>query len=566
MNTAPRFSCVLITRNEEQTLPRLLASLEDYKGRGGEVCILDTGSSDKTVQIAKDWGCMVREVGEKYLHTITKNEADAINSQFIVDEEPAVKEGDRYFDFASARNESSSLAKNDWVCTIDADEVLTKLDVDKLNEVLEDKNLAHCEYEFIFAHDNFGNPSIQFVQSKMFNRTKMQWVGMVHEYIAPINGGGTHTYLSTDTFLLEHWQIPGDRHSYLKGLLMDCYLHPEKDRNSHYTARELMWSGRPKSAIKEFERHLTMGGWHAERAESHMFIGDCYGTLKDKEKQVEHYNRAYWMDPERRAPFMKLAWHYLLNNKHEQAISYANACLNIPWRAFYANNRAHYEHEPYEILYRASGWIGNIQDAQKYSLKCLEYQPHNPIYLRDTRYYFEYGASDIDGWMGFGDLTFLYEQAKTHKNILELGSWKGRSTHALLSGNLRTGGTVIAVDTFQGSQDPGDATHDLAKKENIYDTFRQNVGMFKNLQVKKMRGDVAVTHTEDGSMDMIFIDAGHTYEEVKEDIELWRPKVKSGGLLCGDGYNIAWPGLCKAVDELCPGRELVGDKLWAITV
>jgi hypothetical protein len=53
----------------------------------------------------------------------------------------------------------------------------------------------------------------------------------------------------------------------------------------------------------------------------------------------------------------------------------------------------------------------------------------------------------------------------------------------------------------------------------------------------------------DNSIDGIFIDAAHEYEAVKEDLELWYPKVKSGGYFCGHDYSHGWPGVIKAVDE-----------------
>ena len=66
------FSCCLIVKDEEKTLPKLLQSLESFKQRGGEVCVADTGSTDRTVQIAKDWGCKVVECGNKFATTIDK--------------------------------------------------------------------------------------------------------------------------------------------------------------------------------------------------------------------------------------------------------------------------------------------------------------------------------------------------------------------------------------------------------------------------------------------------------------------------------------------------------------
>jgi predicted O-methyltransferase YrrM len=55
----------------------------------------------------------------------------------------------------------------------------------------------------------------------------------------------------------------------------------------------------------------------------------------------------------------------------------------------------------------------------------------------------------------------------------------------------------------------------------------------------------------DNSMDVVYIDADHSYESVKEDTSLYLNKVKPGGFICGHDYNSgSWPGVVKAVDEL----------------
>lgn len=59
---------------------------------------------------------------------------------------------------------------------------------------------------------------------------------------------------------------------------------------------------------------------------------------------------------------------------------------------------------------------------------------------------------------------------------------------------------------------------------------------------------------KDGTLDFVFLDADHSYESVKADIEAWLPKIKKGGLLCGHDYDnkeyAAW-GVKRAVGELC---------------
>jgi tetratricopeptide (TPR) repeat protein len=204
-----------------------------------------------------------------------------------------------------------------------------------------------------------------------------------------LSGEAKRTFIDEDIFKLEHWQIPAEhRGNYLSGLAYDCYLNPDNDRNSHYFARELMYCGRPKSAIQEFERHIAFNRWPTERAQSMIFVGDCYGMLNQPEEQVEWYNKAIFYDGSRREPFVKLARFYKHNNKPLQVVIYATAAMQIPWVPFYANDKGMYEHEPHELLYWAKGWLGDIESAKYHITKALEYQPNNERYLSDRKYYF----------------------------------------------------------------------------------------------------------------------------------------------------------------------------------
>lgn len=64
----------------------------------------------------------------------------------------------------------------------------------------------------------------------------------------------------------------------------------------------------------------------------------------------------------------------------------------------------------------------------------------------------------------------------------------------------------------------------------------------------------------DESLDMVYIDADHSYEEVKKDILAWTPKVKMGGILSGHDYNPNGGfGVHRAVNELVNGFVLQPD-------
>lgn len=554
----PLFDVCLIAKNEAKTLPRLMVSLQEFRDRGGRVNVCDTGSTDGTPEVARLFGAVVKEVGPIYVHEIGEEEAKAINDRFIVENEiPVVFPGEKYFDFASARNDSVSMAESDWICTVDADEVLTKMDIDKINEIIaSDPNLAHFEYNFVFSHTWDGKELIKFVQSKFYNRKKMEWRGIIHEILTPTEGGGRY-FLGEEIFKLEHWQNEeSNRTGYLRGLAVDCFENQDKDRNSHYFAREMWWNGRPWSAAKEFKRHIEMNGWPAERAESMLFLGDIYGAMGHPEEQLEWFHKAIDTEPNRREGLIKLAQTHMRRGEWIPANFYATAALELPWYPFYGADKRFYTNEPHEILYRAKGWLGDIEGARKHLLICLDYQREHPEYLRDTQYYFDYAANNIPGWMSFKEQLFLYRAAKQMESVIECGSWKGKSTYAICKSGCPD---VTAIDHWKGSKAEPEA-HAEAASGTVFKQFKANLKDFPDLKIINKDINDAVLDVPDHSVDMIFIDAGHTYEEVVNDIRKWKNKARI--LLCGHDYVSGWPGVMQAVDEELGGPDEVHDTIW----
>lgn len=77
----------------------------------------------------------------------------------------------------------------------------------------------------------------------------------------------------------------------------------------------------------------------------------------------------------------------------------------------------------------------------------------------------------------------------------------------------------------------------------------------------------AAKEVEDGVLDLVFIDADHSYEACKSDIAAWRPKVRKGGWLMGHDYHKGnFPGVVRAVDEMVPGFKLECDDVWMVQV
>ena len=153
-------------------------------------------------------------------------------------------------------------------------------------------------------------------------------------------------------------------------------------------------------------------------------------------------------------------------------------------------------------------------------------------------------AMKIDGFMTEDELTWLYDTAQQMGSVVEVGSWKGKSTTALLEGCK---GPVLAVDNWTGHDTSSNgALEREAHESDVFAEFKANVGHYKNLAVFKGDSkDAAEQITADA--DMVFIDGDHTYEGCKSDIESWLPKCKK--LIAFHDFNNAWPGVMKAVNE-----------------
>ena len=183
-------------------------------------------------------------------------------------------------------------------------------------------------------------------------------------------------------------------------------------------------------------------------------------------------------------------------------------------------------------------------------------------------------AMKIFGWMSPEELAWLAQWAKVSKNIVEIGSFLGRSTKCLAQ---NTKGTVTAVDTWLGDSDTkasGQGISDTLPEGYLYDEFLKNMEDQENVIPMKMTSlEAAAQCAKEGKkFDMIFIDARHRYEDVKADILAWRPLLSPGGMLCGHDYDkrlkdeAIWKEVIQAVDELVPNVLMGPEKIWCAPV
>ena len=155
-------------------------------------------------------------------------------------------------------------------------------------------------------------------------------------------------------------------------------------------------------------------------------------------------------------------------------------------------------------------------------------------------------TNNIEGWMTQEELSWLYSTAGGMRDIVEVGCWLGRSTHALLSGCPQ--GRIFAIDHWRGSRAERTTTHRAALERDLHAEFCANVGYFPNLTVIKLPSiEAAACFPPWRRFDMVFLDAGHTYTEVSQDLATWFPRTRR--LIAVHDYCDELPEVRAAVND-----------------
>jgi len=165
----------------------------------------------------------------------------------------------------------------------------------------------------------------------------------------------------------------------------------------------------------------------------------------------------------------------------------------------------------------------------------------------------------IPGWFTFPGLySEMVKLSPANSHFVEVGAFLGRSTAFMAVEIINSGKNIKfdVVDTWEGSIE-----HELKSKEEhewLYNSFICNT-----YPVNQTINPIRTTSVEaaklyaDNSLDFVFIDAGHEYEDVKSDLQAWYSKVKVGGFIAGHDYfdpadpehGHKFPGVRQAVNE-----------------
>lgn len=279
-----------IAKDEEQNVQGWVESaLEeaDY------AVLLDTGSTDDTVKIAKKAGAMVSE------------------ANFMP------------FRFDDARNASLALVPSDVdVCAVvDMDERLQPGWREEIEKRMGDAGCVKISTVFM----NGDQETLRYNQVRFHTRDSWRWKGAAHETLVFTKEPVPKTEVIPE-IELHHRQQPKDRMGRDYGLLeMNYKENPNDTRAMYYLARQYYYNNEWDKARKLFTKYLDTGGWDQERSQACQFM---YEMVFDDFKE-------YWLlramseAPNRREPWYELAIFYFQKKMYQEVIGFATRMMRI---------------------------------------------------------------------------------------------------------------------------------------------------------------------------------------------------------------------------------------------
>jgi len=398
----------MIVKDEEEFLPACLESIRDHVD---EIIIVDTGSTDKTVEIAERYNAKV------YHHPWENS-------------------------FSKARNYSLKYATCDWILILDADEEIEKEDARKLREVIKDNDVNVINLPVLYGPKGGKHTSITNSERIFRNNLGIHYEGIVHnslKHTGPdINANirlyhfGYHQgeeqmekkFIRTSTLLKE--QIRSDPvnpipHHYLAISCLDRQRHDEcieealeairlfelQDSNaqlrpqSYYTASVAFYR---KQDLTNAEKYaLKAIDFHPDYLDAHCILSSIYFLRKEYDKCEEATGKYLKslksiksnLTTAMTIPYdtLRHAWlahsrmainHYEQGNEKEglQSLKNAISCADNVWESYLAIGKHFTEHKNFKLAERF------LNDGLKHDPENREIQ----YCLADT--YEKSGASD----------------------------------------------------------------------------------------------------------------------------------------------------------------------------
>ena len=348
-------SLCMIVRNEEQRLEKCLDSV---KSAVDEIIIVDTGSTDRTKEIAARY--------TPHVHDYLWQD-----------------------DFSAARNQSMALATKPFLLWLDADDVMEAPELKKLlalkAELNESVDAVMMPYHYAFCAD--GKPSLVFERERIVRRAaSFVFSGAVHEAMA-VSGNIIHADIA-----VRHTGNHGESSNRRNLAIYEGWIAKGgslSPRDCYYYARELRSAGEYERAVQAFDRFLSMDGWTINRQDALLARGACLAELGRFSQARQSYFAALENSEPRAEALCALGESFLSQGQLHAAAAWYRAALlcRMPEdrRAFVYPDA--YAYVPLMQLCVILSRLGNEAEACRMNEQALLVRPGDPAALYNRAYF-----------------------------------------------------------------------------------------------------------------------------------------------------------------------------------
>jgi len=332
MNNNKLKICVYaISKNESKFVERFYESSKD----ADVILLADTGSTDNTVELARNCGMTVHEIS-------------------VVP-----------WRFDTARNAALCLIPKDVdVCiSLDLDEELQPGWREEIERVWKNGETNRLRYKYDWSN------GVVFFYEKIHARNGYTWENMCHEVVVT-DLRVTDVWAHTDMLLVVHKPDPTkSRGHYLDLLKTDVTHNPTNARNAFYYARELSFNRKWQDAIDACERYLNLpkATWVNERCYARRVQGRSYDELGQGQEALNAFRKACFEAPNTREPWVDLANSCYTKRMWNECYYAATQALTITHKELvYTVDPEVWGYKPYDLAALAA-WNLNIKE------KAIEY-------------------------------------------------------------------------------------------------------------------------------------------------------------------------------------------------
>jgi glycosyltransferase involved in cell wall biosynthesis len=336
-----------IALNEEKHVERWYQSAKD----ADYLLIADTGSTDKTIEVARGLGIEVHQIS-------------------VVP-----------FRFDDARNASLALlpADIDYCIALDMDEELAS----GWREALEklDPTIDRPSYRRIEAFNADGTPNLEFNGFKIHRRKGIRWNYPIHE-VPQWYADEEEVKGYVEGFEIHHRQDKTkSRAQYLQMLEQAVKENPDA-RNLYYLGREYYYYKRFEDSAKQLKQYLELSIFPEERSSACRVLASCEPSKAEEwllQGIDEHYNRE---------SVLALGHHYYQTKQWEECLMISKKAIEITERpmGFLSENWA-WGHMAHDLIAVSSWQLEDFKTALEHGLKAAQLSPDDERLQSNVKFY-----------------------------------------------------------------------------------------------------------------------------------------------------------------------------------